>query len=116
MYHVGTDRGAFTCAFSQSGIYIAVASVNATSYPIKIYEVLTGNRIATLEGHLDLVYQLSWSTGDNELLSSSSDGSCRVWEFKCAGQVRESRILQHPAFVYTGVYYPNPDTAYTFVT
>jgi jouberin len=42
----------------------AVATVERNSAPIKIYYFETGERVATLDGHLDLVYNLSWSSDD----------------------------------------------------
>ena len=58
------QRGSFSCCFSNNGLLLAVACVNSNSYPIKIYQIDTGERIATLEGHQDLVYQLTWSKDD----------------------------------------------------
>jgi WD40 repeat protein len=58
------NRGAFSCSFSHNGIYLAIACVGAENYPIKVYDILTGERVATLDGHCDLVYQLSWSDND----------------------------------------------------
>lgn len=105
-YKISTDNGSFTLAFSNNGLYLAVACVQTNSYPIRIYNVLNGERLATLDGHLDLVYQISWSSNDNQLLSSSSDGTSRLWEIKYSGVIQESHILQHPSFVYTGIYFP----------
>jgi WD40 repeat protein len=59
-----TSRGAFSCSFSNSGLYIAIACVGPNTYPIKVYDTFNGERIATLEGHQDLVYQMSWSLDD----------------------------------------------------
>ena len=57
-------RGAFSCSFSHNGLYLAIACMTLQSYPIKVFDVLTGERVATLEGHQDLVYQLNWSMND----------------------------------------------------
>ena len=99
-------KGAFSCEFSRSGMLLAVASIEGSSYPIKLYQALTGERMATLEGHQDIVYQISWSSNDQLMVSVSSDGSARIWDFRSDGSVREANILQHPGFVYAGVFMP----------
>lgn len=99
-------RGTFACSFSNSGIFLAVASISPTCYPIKIYQFETGERLATLEGHLDLVYQLAWSNDDRELISSSSDGSVRVWGFMADGSVQQIAIFLHPSYVYCASFHP----------
>ena len=57
-------RASFSCAYSNSGMLLAIASIEANSFPIKIYQAQTGERMATLQGHVDLVYQLQWSEND----------------------------------------------------
>ncbi|KAH6565989.1 hypothetical protein BASA60_009638 [Batrachochytrium salamandrivorans] len=97
----GGEMGAFACSFSQNGMMLAVACSNRQTYPIRIYDVLTGERMASLDGHQDLVYQLLWISDDNELVSASADGSVRVWRVFSDGSVREVALYQHPTFVYT---------------
>ncbi|KAI9203420.1 WD40-repeat-containing domain protein [Polychytrium aggregatum] len=100
------QSGSFACSFSNGGIYVAIACVSTSSYPIKVYDVLTGDRVATLEGHQDLVYSLSWASEDDELISASSDGTVRVWFFGGDGSVRQKSVILHPAYVYTAVFHP----------
>ncbi|KAJ3261547.1 Jouberin [Boothiomyces macroporosus] len=107
LYRIETgSRGSFSCAFSNMGIFLAVGCVNTNSFPIKIYELETGKRMATLEGHLDLVYQLCWSQDDSELISASSDGSVRVWKFMLDGSCVLSGLYIHPTFVYSAIFHP----------
>ncbi|KAI8904729.1 WD40-repeat-containing domain protein [Gorgonomyces haynaldii] len=116
MYQIDVGlRGAFSCKFSKSGLFLAVSGVELNTYPIKIYQIMTGDRIATLEGHQDLVYQLDWSQNDEQLLSVSSDGTARLWEFKQDGTVHEASILPHPSYVYCGLYYPKETTDNTMI-
>ena len=110
-------NGCFMAAFSQSGFYLALACVgNQGSYPIKIYDTLTGEKICTLNSHSDLVYDLEWSLDDRLLVSASSDGSVRCWN------VFEDRInnptcvavLQHISSVYAAKIYPSVPTDYDY--
>jgi WD40 repeat protein len=99
-------KGSFSCSFSNNGLFLAIAGADHNSYPIKVYHFETGERLATLDGHLDLVYQLSWSQDDCELTSSSSDGSVRVWGFMADGTVQQVAIFLHPTFVYCASFHP----------
>ena len=54
------SHGSFTCAFSPKGTYLAIACIHLKSYPIRLFDVLTGDRVTQLDGHQDLVYQLCW--------------------------------------------------------
>lgn len=140
------SRGAFCLSFSNNGMYLAIGGIteptfssgrnsghNArnASYPIRVYNVLTGDRVASLEGHQDLVYSVNWSFDDeyvdigvwvqkknykgissilliscSNLVSSSSDGSVRVWLFLGDGSVRTSAVFQHPSYVYSATIHP----------
>ncbi|KAJ3274488.1 Jouberin [Terramyces sp. JEL0728] len=107
LYRIETgSKGSFSCAFSNMGIFLAVGCVNTNTFPIKIYELETGKRMATLDGHLDLVYQLCWSKDDSELISASSDGSVRVWKFLLDGSCVLSGLYMHPTFVYSAIFHP----------
>lgn len=48
---------------------------------IKIFDVSAKDTpIAILRGHIDLIYDMHWSSDDKYLVSASSDGSCKVWD------------------------------------
>lgn len=76
-----TDRlGCFRLKFSHSGSYLAAACTMLDSWTyIKIFHVESGQHIASLKGHHDLIHDFSWSADDNVLLSASADGSVKVW-------------------------------------
>ncbi len=59
------SKGSFSCSFSNNGMLLAIAGVGNANYPIKIFQIDTGERIASLEGHQDLVYQLQWAADDS---------------------------------------------------
>lgn len=109
MYQIDTPNGAFCCAFSNNGFFLAIACVapQHSSNLIKIYDVLTGDRLTTMEGHIDLIYQLTWSSNDLELLSCSSDGTARIWIVDSSHT--DCKILHHPAFVYAVIYQCHQD-------
>ncbi|XP_067938585.1 jouberin-like isoform X2 [Watersipora subatra] len=95
--------GCLVLAFSNDGRYLACGCHDKTAYPILIYEIPGGQLTATLTGHYNNVYALSWSRADKYLLSASSDGTARVWEVvnkKCL------KLLPHPTFVYCAKFHP----------
>ena len=100
--------GCFTVSFSSSGFYIAAACLSETGYPIKIYDTQSGERFVSLEGHTDLVYDLTWSADERYLISASSDGTVRVWDvhLERINRPKLSHILHHNVFVYTVQVYP----------
>jgi WD40 repeat protein len=102
------SSGCSACCFSKSGFYFAVSVFDET-YQIRLYDTCTAYRIATLEGHQDLIYSLNWSHDEKYLYSASSDGCVKVWN------VFEELIntpiltdnLQHPCFVYCAQMHPD---------
>jgi WD40 repeat protein len=63
--------------FSQDGHTIAVGSQSGTIY---ILDALTGKTITTLQGHSYLVFDLAFSPDNRLLISSSWDGTARLWD------------------------------------
>jgi hypothetical protein len=104
LYQIETSKGSFACKFSNTGRLLAVACVEASSYPINLYTLLDGERVASLLGHQSLVYQLSWEKNDRSMISCSSDGSVRRWIFHDDCNYRESYILNHTGFVYSCIF------------
>ena len=82
---------------------MAVASTETSGSCILIYYFDSGEQVATLSGHVGIVYSIDWSSNDKILLSVSSDGTARIWEFQSDGSVSPTQIFPHPSYVYTGL-------------
>ena len=93
-------------SFSTNGMYLAAGCCDGMSYPINVYDILNGVKIMALNGHQDIVYDITWSPDDRQLLSSSSDGSARVWDFGSVPTAETSASLNHPVFVYAARFHP----------
>ena len=95
-------------AFSSSGFYLAAACVNSNSYPLKIFDIISGNRIVTLNGHQDIIYDLTWSEDERLLITASSDGSVRIWDIyeHRINAPKPVAVFQHPCFVYSAKIHP----------
>ncbi|EDV23137.1 uncharacterized protein TRIADDRAFT_58114 [Trichoplax adhaerens] len=101
-------RGCLVVKFSHNGRKIAAGCVDKQSYPILVYDLKTGKCCNTFTGHFSIIYDVSWSADDEEILTASSDGTARVWNFNESGGA--SKILPHPTFIYTAKYHPVTST------
>ncbi|XP_065834714.1 jouberin-like isoform X2 [Oscarella lobularis] len=101
-------RGCLAITFSHDGRSLAAACGDSdlASFPIMIYEIPSGDLKGQLSGHHNLIYDVSWSSEDRELISASSDGTVNVWDVK---SLRSSpvQVLPHPCFVYAAQYHPS---------
>ncbi len=76
---IGGYRGAVRMvAFSHDGVHIAGASDDNFA---RVHEVATGERIVSLQ-HGDDVRIVRWSADDNRLLTTSNDGTARIWQIR----------------------------------
>ncbi|KAM5165433.1 jouberin [Mantella aurantiaca] len=97
----------FVC-FSRDGRTLAAACANRDGYPICLYEIPSGHYLRELHGHLNVVYDLCWSSNDQHLLSASSDATVRLW--RAAMEASSAiKVLPHPSFVYTSQFHPMSD-------
>ncbi|KAM5263985.1 LOW QUALITY PROTEIN: jouberin [Ctenodactylus gundi] len=99
------ERGCFCLDFSHNGRILAAACASRDGYPILLYEIPSGRFIRELCGHLNIIYDLSWSDDDHYILTSSSDGTARIWKNEI-NNMNTFRVLPHPAFVYTAKFHP----------
>ncbi|XP_053316077.1 jouberin [Spea bombifrons] len=97
------NKGCFCISFSNDGRTLAAACACRDGYPVYLYEIPSGQYLRELHGHLNLVYSLCWSKDDNHLLSSSSDGTVRLW---MVGGKSSLKVLPHPSFVYAAKFHP----------
>uniref|UniRef100_A0A3B5L2M6 Abelson helper integration site 1 n=1 Tax=Xiphophorus couchianus TaxID=32473 RepID=A0A3B5L2M6_9TELE len=98
----GGKMGCFTVLFSHSGTRLAAACADRDAFPVVVYEIPSGTVLAAFNGHLKIVYDLSWSSDDRVLLSASSDGTWNVEKLLENAQ----KVLPHPSFVYCAQYHP----------
>lgn len=115
--------GCFRLAFSHNGKFLAAACTDKDTV-IKIFQVEDGELAYKLRGHADLVHDLSWSPDDFFLLSASSDGTAKLWDFtrefntgfEAAGYSTGAfnpgtadflvASMQHPSYVYCARFHP----------
>lgn len=54
-----------------------------------IYDTLTGQIVRKLEGHRSCVRDVSWHPFENNIITTSWDGSLRRWEYKSIDKLKE---------------------------
>lgn len=102
-----TKNGCYSVKFSSTGSYLACACVDeGTASPIYIYKIPSGNLHMKIQGHLGLIYEMSWSKNDKYLVTASNDATARVIDVETRAKV-PFKILPHPNFLYTAKFHPN---------
>ncbi|XP_072266327.1 jouberin, partial [Pyxicephalus adspersus] len=99
------QMGCSYVCFSNDGRILAAACANRDGYPICLYEIPSGHYLRDLHGHLNVVYDLCWSSNDQYLLSASSDATARLWSIAMEAS-SAIKVLPHPSFVYTSKFHP----------
>ncbi|ORX46381.1 WD40 repeat-like protein [Piromyces finnis] len=115
----GGERGCLAAEYSHLGYLFAIASTSLNSLTtIKIFDTVSGDKIASLTGHQDLVYDIKWSRDDKHLFTASADGSVRAWSIQSETSIRSSTIFQHPSYVYCIQVHPiiGKDNKITIIT
>ncbi|KAI8616442.1 WD40-repeat-containing domain protein [Chytriomyces sp. MP71] len=104
---IDTMHGSFSCAYSSSGLYLAVSCLSSNKeHYVKIYDALKGDRISTIEGHNNLIYEIKWAQEVEIFGTASSDGCVRVYKGQPDHTFELTASLHHPSFVYTVAFHP----------
>ena len=101
------ENGVLAMRFNRKGTYLAVALQMDGGYWIQFYDCRSMNLVDAIKAHVDLIYELAFSTNDRNLLSVSSDGMAKVWSAESPRV--EKMTLAHPSYVYTGKFHPTKD-------
>ncbi|OJV88160.1 MAG: hypothetical protein BGO39_08165 [Chloroflexi bacterium 54-19] len=83
----------YTLAFSPDGKMLAGAGSgdpDSKDFPVKVWDIATGQGIASLQGHTGNVLTLAFSPDGKTLASGSEDGSVRLWDI--AGKKELARL------------------------
>ena len=72
-------EGVYSVAFSPDGNMIACGSGDGA---VHLWDVHTGEQIATLAGHLERVWSVAFSPDGKTLASGSDDGTVLLWRLR----------------------------------
>ncbi len=99
------DEHVTSVAYSPDGSRVASGAVNGTIY---VWDTVTGDRAATLEGHESEVRSVAYSPDGQTIASGGDDGTVRVWD---AASGAELAILgRHENWVRSVAYSPDGQT------
>jgi WD40 repeat protein len=77
-HSIDVDNEYFACvAFSPDGCRLAAAGADRL---VRVFEAGTGDLLATLSGHDDLILALAYSPDGRRLATASWDGTVRLWD------------------------------------
>ena len=74
--HIEHTGAITSLAFSPDGRTLATASMD---YSIRLWNFVTRQRVATLQGHLSEVWAVAFSPDSHTVISAAKDGSVKLW-------------------------------------
>ena len=102
---VGHSRKIVCVAFSADGNKLASGGDDQS---VRLWDLETGEHLATRVGHTGLVRSLAFSPDGTRLASWGEDSTLRVW-----GTVEDARVLPHGSYVYGARFSPDGARIYT---
>lgn len=89
----GLGGPVYALAFSRDGALLAAATNQPIDRPeILLWDVASGERRVSLEGHAGPITALGLPAGEDVLVSSSSDGSLKVWDRNSGAELRSISV------------------------
>lgn len=103
----------YSVTWSSDGKWIATGSDDVTNGFVQLWNAETGERVERTFGtgdsaatkHMDAVLSVEFSTDGTQLLSSSYDGTARVWNVATGEQVRP--LIGHSNWVWDASFSPD---------
>lgn len=94
--------GCLCVKFSNNGLRLACAAFKT----LHVYKVISGDLVCSFDGHLRLIYDISWKMNDEKIVTASADSTARIWDLK-SNSPNKQHILMHPSYVYVAKWMPN---------
>ena len=119
-----SELGCWRIAFSHNGKHLAAGCTDSKTV-IRVFNVEDLEQILILKGHADLIHDIVWSEDDHYILTSSTDGTAKLWSLHEAvdqsmditGMTTSNfhpgtsqflrHNIQHPSYVYSAAFHPD---------
>lgn len=96
------EGSAYLSLFSKNDLYLITATLGENTDKLQLREIDTKKIIRTFEGHTDVISSLLLTGDGKQLLSSSWDGSIRLWDI--ATGLTERKYTGHIGAVHSVVF------------
>ncbi|KAI9350171.1 WD40-repeat-containing domain protein [Obelidium mucronatum] len=106
-FAIHSAQASYACGYSSSGLYLAVSCFNSTEYNVKVYDAIKGEKIASIDGHQNIVYDINWASDIDIFATASADTTVRVYQSHADRLFEHSATFYHPTFAYTVCFHPN---------
>jgi len=75
-------NGATAVSYSPKGTLLAIGCCeDSVVFPLRIYDPETGFCRHVFPGHHSMIYDIAWTSDEKYLLSTSADGTAKLWHF-----------------------------------
>jgi WD40 repeat protein len=102
-FHGDKEQDAEAIAFSPDDKYIVFGLGNL----IKIFEIETGSELKTLSGHEAWLTSLAFTRDGKRIISSSWDGTVRLWDISRDHEATRLTVAQHPLYSISMTFSPD---------
>jgi len=115
----GNPGKIFAMALSPDGRWLAAGGWSETTHPIRLYDFQSGELVALLTGHDNVVSDLAFSPDGTHLISGSMDTTAIIWDtgsLSGAGVARRAvkhRLRGHRRDIYAVGFTPDGERAVT---
>jgi WD40 repeat protein len=95
-------KAIYSLAITPDRVNIVTASLDNT---IKIFDLLTGKFVRSLEGHEEDVHSIALSEDGGHLVSASEDSSVKIWKLDTGNLIRN--LTGHTGAALSAIFTPN---------
>lgn len=103
------ERGALALTFNRNGDILAAAIQEGSNFNIQLYQTSTMSLVNEFFAHVDIIYEITYSSDDRLMMTVSADGMAKIWRNESTDKYALRSTLAHPCYIYSGKFHPSDD-------